>query len=156
MGMGLGMAMQPLVLAVQSKLELRDMGAGTSTATFARSLGGALGVAVLGALLNNRLSAELPASSGGGSMSINEPSKILALPAQVREMIQEAFVNALHPVFLTAALVTVIAVVLSLLVPNHELPSARPAAQPDKPRSEDDEAAEAELAQAQAEASAVV
>jgi len=141
---------------VQSKLELRDMGAGTSTATFARSLGGALGVAVLGALLNNRLAAELPASSGGGAMSINEPSKILALPAQVREMIQEAFVNALHPVFLTAALVTVIAVVLSLLVPNHELPGARPAAQPDKPRTEDDEAAEAELAQAEAEASAVV
>jgi MFS family permease len=42
---------------------LRDMGAGTSTATFSRSLGGALGVAVLGALMNNRLAAELPAGA---------------------------------------------------------------------------------------------
>jgi EmrB/QacA subfamily drug resistance transporter len=156
MGMGLGMAMQPLVLAVQSKLEMRDMGAGTSTATFSRSLGGALGVAVLGALLNNRLAAELP-SSGGGSISINEPSKILALPEQVRHAIQEGFTAALHPVFLTAALVTVIAVVLSLLLPNHELAGARPAAKPaDAPRTEEEEAAEAELAAAQAEASAVV
>jgi len=147
--------MQPLVLAVQSRLEPRDMGAGTSTATFARSLGGALGVAVLGALLNNRLSAELPSSNGGG-LSINEPSKILALPAQVREVIQEGFVNALHPVFLTAALVTVIAVVLSLLLPNHELAGAKPAAEPDRPRTDEEEAAEAELAAAKAEASAVV
>jgi MFS family permease len=156
MGAGLGMAMQPLVLAVQSKLDMRDMGAGTSTATFARSLGGALGVAVLGALLNNRLAAELPSSSGGGSMSINEPSKILALPAQVREVIQEGFVNALHPVFLTAALVTVVAVVLSLFLPNHELAGAHPAPSDDEPRGADDEAAEAELAAAKAEASAVI
>jgi predicted MFS family arabinose efflux permease len=156
MGMGLGMAMQPLVLAVQSKLEMRDMGAGTSTATFARSLGGALGVAVLGALLNNRLAAELPSGGGGGSISINEPSKILAMPAPVRELIQEGFTAALHPVFLVAALVTLIAVVLALLLPNHELAGARPAPAADKPRTEDEEANEAELAAANAEASAVV
>jgi EmrB/QacA subfamily drug resistance transporter len=157
MGMGLGLAMQPLVLAVQSTLDMRDMGVGTSTATFARSLGGALGVAVLGALMNNRLAAELPSGgSGGGSISINEPSKILALPPQVREMIQEGFVAALHPVFLTAALVTVIAVVLSLLLPNHVLAGTRPAAPADRPRSSEEEATEAELAAAKAEASAVV
>jgi MFS family permease len=149
MGMGLGLAMQPLVLAVQSGLDPRDLGAGTSTATFARSLGGALGVAVLGALMNNRLSAELPSGGSGGPISINEPSKILALPDQVRELIQEGFVDALHPVFLTAALVTVLAVVLSLLLPNHELAGGRPAA----PGSDDEEA---ELAAAKAEASAVV
>ncbi|GAA0914804.1 hypothetical protein GCM10009557_87990 [Virgisporangium ochraceum] len=152
MGAGLGMAMQPLVLAVQSGLDPRDMGAGTSTATFARSLGGALGVAVLGALMNNRLSAELPSGGSGGPISINEPSKILALPDQVRELIQEGFVAALHPVFLTAAVVTVLAVVLSLLLPNHELAGGRPAA----PGSDDDAHAEAVRAAAKAEASAVV
>jgi EmrB/QacA subfamily drug resistance transporter len=128
MGVGLGLAMQPLVLAVQSRLDPRDMGAGTSTATFSRSLGGALGVAVLGALMNNRLAAELPAAPGGGSLSINEPSKILALPEQMRQLIQEGFVNALHPLFLTAALVTLVAVVLSLLMPDIELAGAGDAA----------------------------
>jgi hypothetical protein len=149
--------MQPLVLAVQSKLDVRDMGAGTSTATFARSLGGALGVAVLGSLMNNRLAAEQPSDgTGGGPISINEPSRILALPAQVRELIQEGFVAALHPVFLTAALVTVLAVALSLLLPNHELAGAGPGPQADGPRSEEEEAAEADLAAAKTEASAVV
>jgi EmrB/QacA subfamily drug resistance transporter len=128
MGVGLGLAMQPLVLAVQSRLESRDMGAGTSTATFARSLGGALGVAVLGALMNNRLAAELPAAPGGGSMSINEPARILALPEPVRQLIQEGFVNALHPLFLTAALVTLVAVVLALLLPDYELGHGAPGA----------------------------
>jgi MFS family permease len=177
MGIGLGLAMQPLVLAVQSKLELRDMGAGTSTATFSRSLGGALGVAVLGALMNNRLATELPAAPGGGAMSVNEPSKILALPEPVRQMIQEGFVTALHPLFLTAALVTLVAVVLSLFMPDIELAavgettreSAGPGQGDGQPKSSKDQAsrldeedkkllaeAEAEAAAARAEATAAL
>src|SRR5205085_3792951 len=58
-GVGLGLAMQPLILAVQNSLDLRDMGAGTSAATFFRSLGGSVGVAALGAVLSNRLATEL-------------------------------------------------------------------------------------------------
>jgi EmrB/QacA subfamily drug resistance transporter len=146
-GVGLGLAMQPLVLAVQSELHPRDMGAGTSTATFARSLGGALGVAVLGALMNNRLATELPAAPGGGTVSINEPSAILALPEQARHLIQEGFVNALHPVFLTSAVVTVVAIVLSLLLPNVHL--AGPSAAGTKPGDD-----EAEATAARAEAAA--
>ena len=60
-GIGLGSAMQPLVLAVQNDLALKDMGAGTAASTFFRSLGGAVGVAALGAVLSNKL-----ASLGGG------------------------------------------------------------------------------------------
>jgi EmrB/QacA subfamily drug resistance transporter len=123
-GIGLGLAMQPLILGVQSALDPRDMGAGTSTATFARSLGGALGVAVLGALLTNRLTAELPGFGSAGGPSINEPSAILALPAPVREMIQNGFVDALHPVFLVSAVVALVAVVLSILLPDNELRGA--------------------------------
>jgi EmrB/QacA subfamily drug resistance transporter len=154
-GVGLGLAMQPLVLAVQSKLDLRDMGAGTSTATFARSLGGALGVAVLGAMMNNRLAAELPAAPGGGAMSINEPSAILALPEQARLLIQEGFVNALHPLFLTSAAVTVVAVALSLLLPNVEL--AGPVAPKPAPAQEEPgDDVEDEAAAARAEAAATL
>jgi EmrB/QacA subfamily drug resistance transporter len=172
MGVGLGLAMQPLVLAVQSRLDLRDMGAGTSTATFSRSLGGALGVAVLGALMNNRLAAELPAPpGGGGELSINEPSKILAMEEPVRQMIQEGFVNALHPLFLVAALVTLAAVVLSLLMPDVELAGAgHPAADhgapgqpaksdPDRDAEPDEELraeADSEAAAARAEAAAAL
>ncbi len=134
-GVGLGLAMQPLILAVQNSLDLRDMGAGTSTATFFRSLGGSVGVAALGAVLSNRLSAELaPALTGAlrqlppplaaqwtprmQSLSINDPASLKKLPGPILTAIQHAFVQTLHPIFLAAALVAVVAVALCLALPD--------------------------------------
>jgi EmrB/QacA subfamily drug resistance transporter len=163
-GAGLGNAMQPLVLAVQSQLQPKDMGAGTSTATFSRSLGGALGVAVLGTVLTNRLTAEMSgipgAGGGGGSMSINEPAKILALPEPIRVAIQTAFVDALHPVFLVAAGAALVAVVCTLALPNTELrahmPSeARAAGSRDTNNAADEDEAAAEAEAARIEAAAI-
>jgi hypothetical protein len=146
-GVGLGLAMQPLVLAVQNAVDRRDLGAGTSTSTFSRSLGGALGVAALGALLTNRLTAELPGFGNQGGPSINEPSAILALPAPVREMIQHGFVNALHPVFLVSAIASLVAVLLCLGLPDRELPPT-----PTGPAAD---SAEADELQAKAESAIV-
>jgi EmrB/QacA subfamily drug resistance transporter len=148
-GVGLGLAMQALILAAQSSLDFRDMGAGTSTATFSRSLGGALGVAVLGALMTNRLAAEIPgfgARGGAKGPSINEPKAILALPAPVRDLIQHGFVNALHPLFLVAAVAAVAGVVLTLLIPDVELRGAPAAPGP----VDEEDAARAEAARAEA------
>jgi len=50
-GAGLGLFMQTLVLAVQNSIAMQDMGVGTSAITFFRTLGGAIGAAVLGAVL---------------------------------------------------------------------------------------------------------
>lgn len=58
-GVGLGLCMQSLVLAVQNAVSVRDLGAGTSSATFFRSLGGSFGVAILGAVLSSRLAGGL-------------------------------------------------------------------------------------------------
>ncbi len=130
-GIGLGTAMQPLILAVQNSLDLRDMGAGTSAATFFRSLGGSVGVAALGAVLSNRLIAELrPALTAAlhklppdqaavwapklGNLSINDPASLKKLPGPVLDGIQHAFVNTLHPIFLVAGLVSLLAVALCL------------------------------------------
>ena len=135
-GIGLGLSMQPLILAVQNSVEVRDLGAGTSTITFFRSLGGSFGVAILGTLLATGLTggiaerlptalSQLPpeqrASIDPSTFSINEPAKILALPGPVRDAVQQSFVSALHPVFLVAGLVAIVAVVLTLLMPNAEL-----------------------------------
>jgi EmrB/QacA subfamily drug resistance transporter len=122
-GVGLGAAMQPLVLAVQNVLELKDMGSGTATSTFFRSLGGAVGVATLGAVLSNKL-ASMSTAGGGPAISINDPASIQALPAAARAAIQNVFVDALHPIFLTAGLVTVAAVILAFMLPNRELKGA--------------------------------
>ncbi|WBB73193.1 MDR family MFS transporter [Micromonospora sp. WMMD1128] len=143
-GVGLGLCMQSLILAVQNAVDVRDLGAGTSSATFFRSLGGSFGVAILGAVLSTRLAAalgdrlpgavaQLPpqqraavAAGGAGNISINDPATILALPAPVRAAIQASFVDALHVVFLTTGLVAVLAVLVTLAMPNHQLRGAGP------------------------------
>ncbi|MFF3853705.1 DHA2 family efflux MFS transporter permease subunit [Micromonospora sp. NPDC002575] len=143
-GVGLGLSMQSLILAVQNSVGPRDLGAGTSSATFFRSLGGSFGVAILGAVLSSRLAGELatrmPAAiaqlppqqraavlaSGGENVSINDPATILALPGPVRAAIQAAFVESLHLVFLTTGLIAVVAVLVTLALPNEKLRGAGP------------------------------
>ncbi|MBM0279331.1 MDR family MFS transporter [Micromonospora tarensis] len=143
-GVGLGLCMQSLVLAVQNAVSVRDLGAGTSSATFFRSLGGSFGVAILGTLLSSRLNsqladrlpgaiAQLPpeqraavAASGGTNISINDPATIMALPGVVRAAIQESFVGSLHLVFLTAGLIAILAVLVTVALPNNALRGAGP------------------------------
>ena len=143
-GIGLGLCMQSLILAVQNAVDRRDLGAATSSATFFRSLGGSFGVAILGAVLSSRLTdqlatrlpaaiAQLPpdqqaavAARGGANISINQPSTILALPGPVRAAIQASFVDALHLVFLTTGLIAILAVVVTLALPNQPLRGAGP------------------------------
>ncbi|MFY1688401.1 MDR family MFS transporter [Plantactinospora sp. WMMB782] len=143
-GVGLGLCMQSLILAVQNAVEVRDLGAGTSAATFFRSLGGSFGVAILGAVLSTGLSgaladrlpgavAQLPPAQqvqfAGATtgFSVNEPSRILALPAPVRAAVQESFVESLHTVFLVAGLIALLAVAVTLAMPNSELRGGPPA-----------------------------
>jgi MFS family permease len=140
-GIGLGLSMQPLILAVQNSLSLRDMGSGTATATFFRSLGGSVGVAALGAVLSNKLSSALAPlvaaalkqlspdvarrfAGQANNISINDPASIKALPGPLRSAIQHGFVDTLHPIFLVAGLVALIAVGLCLALPNSELRGA--------------------------------
>ncbi|MER5434126.1 MFS transporter [Streptomyces sp. NPDC002588] len=54
-GMGVGMTLQNFVLAVQNTVPLKDIGAASSTVSFFRSLGGTIGVSVLGAVLARRV-----------------------------------------------------------------------------------------------------
>ena len=59
LGLGLGATMQNLVLAVQNNISQADMGAASSVVAFFRSIGGSVGVSVLGALLAHQVSAKV-------------------------------------------------------------------------------------------------
>ena len=63
LGAGVGMLMQNLVLVVQNTVRFEDIGAGSSLIAFFRSLGGAIGVSVLGALLAHHASATITEGS---------------------------------------------------------------------------------------------
>src|SRR5919199_1172907 len=68
-GLGVGATMQNLVLAVQNTVALKNIGAATSTVTFFRSLGGAVGVSVLGAVLAHRVTSTITSQLGGAGSS---------------------------------------------------------------------------------------
>jgi len=109
LGVGMGMVMPVLITAIQNAVSLSDLGTATASSQFFRSMGSALGVAVFGSILNNRLAYYLPkflplgaVGASTGSVLQGSPAQILALPAPVRHAIVEAFSHSLHVVFLSA------------------------------------------------------
>jgi EmrB/QacA subfamily drug resistance transporter len=123
LGVGIGLVMQVLVLVVQNDAPARDVGVATSTATFFRSMGGSLGVALFGAIFASRLAHELAALPGtlaarfSGGVNIS-PAQVHALPAGARREFVLAFVDSLRPVFLVGAGLTALAFLLSWLLPE--------------------------------------
>ncbi|MDA0170054.1 MFS transporter [Solirubrobacter taibaiensis] len=117
-GVGIGLVMQVLVLAVQNTAPPKDIGVATSAATFFRSMGGSLGVALFGAIFASRLADELAqfppeiASRFSGGLNIS-PDAVHSLPAEAQQDFLSAFVAALSPVFLVGAVLTAIAFALA-------------------------------------------
>ena len=105
-GLGLGATMQNLVLAVQNTVSQADMGAASSTVAFFRSLGGAVGVSALGAVLSARATGLItdglarlgvtPDGSGG-------IPQLSTLPAPVRAVVEDAYGRSIGHVFVVAA-----------------------------------------------------
>jgi EmrB/QacA subfamily drug resistance transporter len=135
LGLGIGLVMQVMVLVVQNSVDLRDLGAATSTVTFLRQVGSSVGVAVLGSLIAARfagsVSAELAAALGNRMNSLT-PKVLAELPASDRAAVAEAFGRSLPPVFGYAAILIAAAFVLALFLPERELrTSAHADAAPD-------------------------
>jgi EmrB/QacA subfamily drug resistance transporter len=59
-GIGMGMTMVPMLIAVQSAVPRSDLGAATALTQFFRAVGGAVGLALMGAVMERRLRADLP------------------------------------------------------------------------------------------------
>jgi EmrB/QacA subfamily drug resistance transporter len=115
LGLGLGMVMQVLVLAVQNSVEPANMGVATSGSTLFRQIGGSIGVAVFGTIFANRVRVELAARLPHGTRipkTIN-PAGIRHLPPAAHAAFSQAFSVALHPVFLLAAAISLLAFALT-------------------------------------------
>ncbi|MFC9946802.1 MFS transporter [Streptomyces pratensis] len=126
MGLGIGMMMQNLVLATQNQVAPSDLGAASSVVTFFRSLGGAIGVSALGAVLGNRvthyvkdglaaLGPEGAALGHGGTGGGGIPD-LDALPAPLRTVMEVAYGHGVADVFLYAAPAALVAFVLTLFI----------------------------------------
>jgi DNA-binding MarR family transcriptional regulator len=113
LGLGLGMVMQILVMAVQNAVPYEQLGVATSGTTLFRSIGGSVGAALFGgifsATLEGRIHNLLPEAPAG----LTSPAAISALAEPLRTTYLGTFVDALHPVFLTATVLAAVAFLLS-------------------------------------------
>ncbi|MGW5651851.1 MFS transporter [Streptomyces humi] len=127
LGLGIGMMMQNLVLCTQNQVAPADLGSASSTVTFFRSLGGAVGVSALGAVMAHRithyvtegaaaLSPKYQAALAGSSSSSDSLPDLGKLPAPLRTLMESAYGHAIADVFLIAGGLAALAFVISLFI----------------------------------------
>ncbi|WP_308201567.1 MDR family MFS transporter [Sphaerisporangium perillae] len=137
LGTGLGFSMQMLVLAAQNAAQTRDMAVATSGISFFRNLGGAVGVAALGAILSNRVRDEMTGMLAaarikvppGSDLGLGTPEAIGQLSPALQHIVIESFTQAMQMVFLAcvpAALVGFLAVVYLRELPLRSAHSSPP------------------------------
>ncbi|MER6606336.1 MFS transporter [Streptomyces sp. NPDC000927] len=133
MGLGIGMMMQNLVLATQNQVAPSDLGSASSVVTFFRSLGGAIGVSALGAVMANRvthyvkdglaaLGPEGAAMGHGGTGGGGIPD-LDKLPAPFRTVVESAYGHGVGDVFLYAAPAALIAFLITIFIKEVALKS---------------------------------
>src|SRR5262249_51743763 len=115
LGLGMGMVMQVLLIAVQNSVDYEHLGVATSGTMLFRSLGGALGVALFGAIFANRLHAQL-AGPGMDFLATVIPATARGLPPDLHQEYITAVMAALRPVFVAAAGISALGFALSWLL----------------------------------------
>ncbi|MGZ4031603.1 MAG: MDR family MFS transporter [Tumebacillaceae bacterium] len=121
MGAGLGLATMSFVVGVQSAVQWNRRGVATASLQFIRSLGSAVGVAVMGALMNAKIISLLsptvpdPLNATNALLDANKRSQ---LPGDLLQKLQSAFDSALHHAFLLAAVFGVLGLVVTFYFPR--------------------------------------
>ena len=112
-GIGLGLCMQTLILAIQNDVPARDMGVATSSATFFRSIGGTVGTAVFLSILFTVTLGRLPGGgTGQGGIDLNDTSFLATLSPEQARPILEAFTAGIDTVFTVGGFVLAVGFVL--------------------------------------------
>lgn len=137
MGAGVGMTMQNLVLIVQNTARPEEMGAASSGVTFFRSLGGTVGVSVMGAALAARVTelfgtgkdaiAQAIASLGADGAQVADQlqsgalPEVRLLPEAVRVLVEDIYAQGIAHSFLIAVPFAVVSLVAIVFLPNRPL-----------------------------------
>ncbi|MFF8810813.1 MFS transporter [Streptomyces pactum] len=139
LGVGVGLVMPVLVLAVQNAADPADLGAATSANNYFRQIGGSIGAAVFGTLLADRvadrMAQEPPAAEGPSDVLLPDPESITpemvhALPAAVRDTYIGAYADAMPRIFLYLVPVLVLGFLLAFLLKEKPLVSTDHATDP--------------------------
>ncbi|MET7341202.1 MDR family MFS transporter [Streptomyces sp. NPDC005547] len=131
LGVGIGLSMQVLTIAVQNTVDYADLGTATSGVTFFRTLGSSFGTAVFGTIYANALGPHLrdgitEAARAGGDPAVlakasQSPEGLHALPAAQSEPLAQAYADTLHTVFLWTVPVALLGFVVALFLKQVKL-----------------------------------
>jgi len=122
-GLSLGLTSTPLIIAVQNAVEWRQRGTATALNMFNRTIGGAIGVAIMGAVLNSRLSGYLSDSALTAGVKSSElmnnmldPAKRAMYAPDMLHAVQHDLAKSLHASFVIPAVAAVIALILIVTI----------------------------------------
>ncbi|TQJ31210.1 MDR family MFS transporter [Microbacterium sp. SLBN-146] len=134
MGAGIGMTMQNLVLIVQNTARADEIGVASSGVTFFRSLGGTVGVSVMGATLaasvtdlfasNKEALTQAIAGLGADGAAVAEQLQsgtlpaVHALPETVRLIVEDIYAQGIAHSFLIAVPFAVVSLIAIAFLPN--------------------------------------
>lgn len=123
MGAGMGLSIPAFLIAVQTRVDKRDMGAATSTVQFSRSIGGTLGVSVLGVVLSSRLASNL-AKAGLDPNTVSIDSlldSIGGVTTALGESLRVAMADAIAFLFILAFVAALLGLIVVLFAPGGKL-----------------------------------
>ncbi|MBM7389570.1 EmrB/QacA subfamily drug resistance transporter [Clavibacter michiganensis] len=133
LGAGLGMLMQNLVLVVQNAIEVKNLGVATSAVTFFRSLGGTIGVSVLGSILGTIIASEItagitklaPADQAAAAQALGSGviPQVNSLTPAVRTVVESAYGVGIGDVFLYSVPLAIVSLIAVIFLPNAQLGS---------------------------------
>ena len=125
MGFGVASVFTTTSIATQNSVDFHDLGVATATIMFFRSLGGSLGLAAFGSILNSTIRSEIPRrldlSADSASGLIREPDDIKALPPVSRSAVVDSLAIGVGRIYLVCAAVMVVAFVAAVVLPERPL-----------------------------------
>jgi EmrB/QacA subfamily drug resistance transporter len=130
MGIGMGLSIPAFLIAVQTGVERRQLGTATSTLQFSRSIGGTLGVSVMGAALSTRLASNLIASHLDLELVRQLLDPLPGTQVVIEEGARVAMADAIHLVFVIAFVAAALAMVTVFFAPHKELTEQLPEREP--------------------------
>ncbi len=141
LGVGMGLLMQTTMLVVQNSVTPQDLGAASGAATMFRTIGGSLGVSLLGTVFTQQVRNDLAGTLGSATSAMTSqrltPAMLDRLPTALREAYQHAMTSGIGHVFSWAALIALTAVVAAWLI--REIPLRNTVSQPAQPQQTDSE-----------------
>ncbi|MBD8893254.1 MDR family MFS transporter [Roseibium litorale] len=120
-GMGTGIGQQVPLLGVQNAAPKRDVGAATGLTTLSRMGGASIAISVYGTLVSYVINSSSLTLPGAGKLENLTPEAIARLPAETQAAVHAAYIQALHPVFFTAALLGFLGLLAALCLKNRRL-----------------------------------